>query len=235
MQTYKLLIYLAVWKRPEITEICFMGIKRLRKSGLFPIEAFAVISEESMIPLCQKYDVKYCMYKNEPLGEKLNYGLKEAMCLDWDYVICIGSDDLLYNEYLEEIGTYLGKRDFFGIDHFVFLNSEDGACRRFKTSTPYGMARAISRSAVEKVGNVWVDKKDRGMDNSSYTRMTKCGFMFQQIRTNYPLAIDIKSEENIWKFNYLAGKEYSFMDAVKNLSDDEIEALKSLAHADVEN
>ena len=79
----RLMIFLAVWKRPEITEICFMGINRLRKSGLFPIEAMAVISEESMKPLCKKYGIDYVMYKNEPLGEKKNYGLREAMKKDF--------------------------------------------------------------------------------------------------------------------------------------------------------
>src|SRR6478752_4031551 len=100
MQRHRLLVFLAVWKRPEITEICFMGIDRLRKTGLFPIEAFAVISEESMIPLCEKYNIDYCFYKNEPLGEKKNFGLTEAYKKEWDYLVEIGSDDLLKNEYL---------------------------------------------------------------------------------------------------------------------------------------
>lgn len=232
MQTYKLLIYLAVWKRPEITEICFMGINRLRKSGLFPIEAFAVISEESMIPLCEKYDVKYCVYKNEPLGEKLNYGLRESMRLDWDYVVCIGSDDLLYNQYLEEIKPHLGVRDFFGISNFLILNSEDGACRNINAKSPYGIARVISRKAVEKIGNVWDDKKHRGMDGHSFFKMVPL-FGSLQIQTKEPLAIDVKSETNIWAFNYLIGSKYSFDKAIEGLSVEEVTAIKSL-HVTVE-
>src|SRR5688572_7778218 len=126
----KLLIFLAVWKRPEITEICFMGINRLRKSGLFPIEAFAVISEESMIPLCEKYDVQYCFYKNQPLGEKKNYGLSQAMKKDFDYLIEIGSDDLLKTELLEAYAPYFGHKHFIGLSSFYYLNSEDFECRK---------------------------------------------------------------------------------------------------------
>lgn len=151
MSLPKLLIFLAVWRRPEITEICFMGIDRLRRSGLFPIEALAVISEDSMIPLCKKYSIDFCMYKNLPLGEKKNYGLSVAMGKSgWDYLLEIGSDDVLKNEILELYKPLTEQGiDFFGIKHFYYLNSETGECRRLQSDTTYGAARCISRKAIE--------------------------------------------------------------------------------------
>jgi hypothetical protein len=95
----KILIYLAVWKRPQITELCFLGIQRLRRS--FNVEALAVISEEEMKPLCEKYGVHWVMYKNEPLGEKKNYGLRKAKEFDFEYLMEIGSDDKLSVEEKE--------------------------------------------------------------------------------------------------------------------------------------
>lgn len=146
----KLLIFLAVWKRPEITEICFMGLGRLRKKSRLPIECFAVISEKSMIPLCNKYDIKYTFYKNDPLGEKKNHGLTEAMKLKWDYIIEIGSDDLVKDELLEKYENYFGKYEMFGTKDSVIIDSVTGKCRRLTSDTPYGLGRCISREVIEK-------------------------------------------------------------------------------------
>lgn len=145
----RLLFFLAVWKRPEITEICFMGLNRLKKTGLYPIETLAVISENSMIPLCKKYGIDYVYYKNEPVGEKKNFGLTEAFKKKWDYLVELGSDDLLKNELLEIYKPYLGTRALLGINHFCYINSEDGHCRRMTSDTSFGLGRAISRDALQ--------------------------------------------------------------------------------------
>ena len=225
----KLLIFLAVWKRPEITEICFMGINRLRKSGLFPIQALAVISEISMIPLCKKYDIDYVMYKNEPLGEKKNFGVKAALTKDWDYLIEIGSDDLLKNELLQLYAPHFGHKHLLGCSDFAYVNSEDLECRRIRTKTvPYGIGRAISREAIKKIGNLWPMKANQSMDGSSHIAFVRSGFPDTRVRGEHPLAIDIKSEVNIWPFNYLEGTKIEFAEAVSGISAEEIEAIKSL-------
>lgn len=145
----KVLVFLAVWKRPEITEICFVGINRLIKNSRLPIEAFAVISEESMIPLCNKYNIKWTFYKNEPVGEKKNHALNEAMKLEWDYLLEIGSDDLVKDELIDLYAPYFGKYDLFGTKDAVIINSEDGQCRRLKSDTTYGLGRCMSRKALQ--------------------------------------------------------------------------------------
>lgn len=229
MPTYRLLVFLAVWRRPEITEICFMGICRLRESGLFPIEALAVISEESMIPLCEKYGIRWCMTENSPLGAKKNFGLKEAYKLEWDYLVEIGSDDLLKTEYLTTIAPYLGKHPVVTIRNIVFLNSEDGECRMYNKGTTYGIGRAISRKVLDKVGpTLWPDIINKGLDNSSTFFMARHGFLEKRVRTEEPIGIDIKSDVNIWKFNYLLGSDYSFEKAMEGLSEREKTAIRCL-------
>lgn len=272
-----LLIFLAAWKRPEITEICFMGIRRLRKNSLRPIEAFCVISEESMIPLCKKYGIHYTMYKNDPLGEKKNHGLNEAMNLNWDYLIEIGSDDVLKNELIDLYEPYFNKGwDFFGVKDVLIINSDGGECRRLKSDTTYGLGRVIKRSVIEKycygvevealddiispgrttakgdigffqvdaaegfqrsgigviVGKpryrLWKDGINRGLDNNStYFLMTQ-GIGHRAIPTDKPLAIDIKGEDNIWKFNKELGMAYELDKALEGLSEEEKSALFAL-------
>lgn len=144
----KVLIFLAAWKRQAITEICFMGLKRLKNR--FPIETFCVISEEEKIPLCEKYGIRWVFYKNEPLGEKKNYGLNEAMKLEWDYLLEIGSDDLVKDELIELYSEHFGKHDYFGTKDAVIIDSKTGMCRRLKSDTTYGLGRCIARSVIEK-------------------------------------------------------------------------------------
>ena len=145
----KFLVFLAVWRRPEITEICFMGLSRLRKNSRLPIETLAVISEESMIPLCEKYNIRWTFYKNEPVGEKKNHGLDEAMKLEWDYLLEIGSDDLVKDDLIELYADYVGKYPMFGTKDSCIIDSKDGSCRRLKSDTPFGLGRCLSRKVIE--------------------------------------------------------------------------------------
>jgi hypothetical protein len=133
MQSIKLLFFLAVWKRPEITEICFMGLNRLKKSGKFEVQFLAVISEESMIPLCEKYGVEWVMHENLPLGRKKNFGLREALKRDFDYLVELGSDDLIKDELLELYRPHFEKRvSMIGMTSFAFIDSKTGRSKLYK-------------------------------------------------------------------------------------------------------
>ena len=264
----RLLVFLAVWKRPEITEICFVGINRLIKNSRLPIEAFAVISEESMIPLCDKYNIRWTFYKNDPLGEKKNHALNEAMKLDWDYLLEIGSDDLVKDELVELYAPYFGKWDLFGTKDAVIINSADGMCRRLNSDTTYGLGRCVSRKALEcaygldvlaldhimsigrtvakgdkgffkveqakeleSLGRVkilgepryrlWKDEINKGLDNNSDFFFMKNGIGHRAVKTSKPLCIDIKGDDNIWKFSSKLGTPYDLEKALEGLSQEE--------------
>jgi hypothetical protein len=264
-----MLIFLAAWKRPEITEICFMGINRLRKNSRLPIETLCVISEESMIGLCEKYGIRWTFYKNDPLGEKKNHGLNEAMKLEWDYLLEIGSDDLVKDELLELYEPYFGKYDLFGTKDAVIINSKDGECRRLKSDTTYGLGRCISRKVIENIcygvdvialenivqrgrsvasgqkgffkvavakeleglGRVkiigepryrlWKDEINKGLDNNSDFFLMTQGIGHRAIKTDKPLCIDIKGDDNIWKFDGRIGTVYELEKALEGLSEEE--------------
>lgn len=228
----KLLIYLAAWKRPEITEICFMGINRLRESGIHEIEAFAVISEEEMKPLCDKYNVKYCFYKNLPLGEKKNYGLREAMAIDFDYMVQIGSDDLLKDEFLT---FYPWDKPVMGLNDFIIINSETGACRRLSSNiSSFGTGLSVHKEVIKKCGDLWHPDKNRGLDRSLCYTLAKNGYMERRYSRGEPLSIDIKSEVSLSKYAFI-GTKYPIDKAFDGLSEREIEAIKALQYAGVEN
>jgi hypothetical protein len=222
----KLLFFIPVWKRPEITEICFMGIYRLRRLGIHDISALAIISEEEMKPLCEKYGIEWCFYKNSPLGEKKNFGVQEAMKRDFDYLIEMGSDDLLKNEFLN---LYTWDYPVMGLNDFIIINSEDGRCRRISgKALCFGPGRAISREALQS-GNLWSDKQNRSLDKVSTFTLARRGFTEKRFKSDEPLCIDIKSAVNIWGYSPI-GSKYPFELALEGLSEQEIEAIKSLEH-----
>lgn len=222
----KLLVYLAVWKRPEITEICFMGINRLRNAGLFSIQAFAVISEESMIPLCEKYNIDYVMHENKPLGKKKNFGLQAALKHDFDYMIETGSDDLIKTDILTLYPW--GEKHIFGLYDAAMINTATGSCKRLPGNAGmFGAGRAISREAILS-GPIWTDGQNVGLDKISNFKLAERGFMQKRFKCDKPLITALKSETNIWSYKSVPGNKYSFEEAIDGLSVEEITAIKCL-------
>jgi len=215
-----------------------MGLQRLKKLGKFEMEFFAVISEEEMIPLCEKYGVDWCMHENLPLGAKKNFGLQQAMKKDFDYLVEIGSDDLLKDQFLD---IYSFDKDVFALSDFVMLNTEDGECRKLtKRDGYYGIGRAISRKCLERVfekgkPGIWSNDLNQGLDNYSTFFLARLGFMETRVKSAEPVAIDLKSEVNIWSFQRRRGLEYSIDKALEGLSEKEITAIRQLCLVRVES
>jgi glycosyltransferase involved in cell wall biosynthesis len=224
----KILVFLAVWKRPEITELCFQGIQRLQKHPDFDIQALAVISELEMIPLCEKYNINFVLHENSPLGRKKNKGLARAKSFEFDYLMEIGSDDLVLNDLLDAYKPLIGKYDFFGIRDLAYLNSETGECRRYTSMvSTYGAGRMISRKALEKMKwRLWLDRLNRGLDNNSVFAMVRGGVGYRQVLSGeFPMVIDVKSKINLWSFNPSLGVAYNADLVIEKLSIQEQQTL----------
>jgi hypothetical protein len=208
-----------------------MGIQRMKTHPDYSIEALAVISEETMIPLCEKYGVNWIMYKNEPLGEKKNAGLQKAKEFEFDYLMEIGSDDLILNELLTDYKKYLGN-DVFGITDAAYINSETGECRRLiSRHSTYGAGRMISRKALQAMNwKLWNDGIAKGMDNNSVLSLQRKGFKYIKAEPiEFPCVIDVKSQQNIWKFNYFLGVPYELSNILDKISPQEKEIIESYA------
>lgn len=137
-----------------------MGLQRLMKHERFKSSAFAVISEVEMIPLCEKYGIEYLVYENDPVGMKKNAGLAEVMKKDFDYLIELGSDDLLLNELLDVYEPVMRQGiDFFGARKLLMVDGIDGNCRQieFDGEVAQGLGRGMSKKMLsEFLGNIHV-------------------------------------------------------------------------------
>lgn len=238
MQNIKLLFFLAVWKRPEITEICFMGLDRLRRESGFDCQSLAVISEESMIPLCEKWGINWCFHDNEPLSAKKNFGIEQAKKLDFDYLVELGSDDLIKTELLQLYRPHMESGvSMLGTNWFGFINTKTGEARVFQKGifATFGVGRAFHRSVIEKHSPLWPEKLNKGLDNASHFALARKGVFSKKVMVNKPLAVDLKSDVNIWSFDSIQGGNISFDEAVEGLSAEEINAIKALQWQNVKS
>jgi len=206
-----------------------MGIARLRMTSKHHIQAFAVISEPEMIPLCEQYGVDWVMTHNEPLGNKKNYGLSVAMQRHtFDYMVEIGSDDLLKNEFLD---LYPWDRDVMMLSEIYFLNSETGGCRLFRAGGPkIGAGRAISWKALQQYTPLWHERQGRGLDGFSTLRLCTFGLLPKCFKSAKALAIDIKSAVNIWGYRQvqMLGTPVALEEVLEGLSEDELTGIQCL-------
>lgn len=149
----KILIFLPIWQRPEITEMCLKGIKRLAKykPHKYQINAVAVVSEGWAKKLCNKYDIKWVYADNEPLGAKLNEGLEYCMGINFDYLMTLGSDDFIDNKLLDIYEPYFKDGiGLFGTDKICFVEGKKAKMVDYQL-TIAGAGRMIKREALEKI------------------------------------------------------------------------------------
>lgn len=111
-----------------------------------------------MIPLCNKYGIKYIEHENRPLGRKKNAGLNAAMKLEWDYLIELGSDDIILDTIFDAYKPFMKRgEDFFGSNKMLFIDSIMGHTRFYQADEAnygwgWGLGRAMSRKMVESMG-----------------------------------------------------------------------------------
>jgi len=75
---------------------------------------------------------------------------------------------------------------------------------------------------------LWDDEATAGMDNFSNKRLNGYGFECERIFTGRPLAVDIKSDVNIWAYNPEAGQPYLWNDFKAGLDSKIIEKIECL-------
>lgn len=168
------------------------------------------------------------MHENEPLGKKKNHGLQYCKQFDFDYLMEIGSDDLVTNELLTHYLPYLS-HGFIGVRDLAYVDTDTGNCRRVQSNSTYGAGRVISREYLERVDfKLWRDSISRGMDNNSIFHLAKHGIGYKQVPSmEVPGVIDLKSEVNIWPFNHLLGVDYNVDNVLNKISEGEVKMIEA--------
>jgi len=147
VNSFKILAFIPIWKRPEITRQCLEGIKAL---GL---DMFCVVSEDWAEDMAKEFGAEYVRTENKPVGRKFNKGLEGVLMLakDYDYLMTFNSDTLINPKLLKVYDYYMNEGiDLIGVDKVYFIEDKKAKFVDYKLQI-IGAARLISFKSLRKI------------------------------------------------------------------------------------
>lgn len=230
--------------RRKVAEIFVESIKRVIKhnEGRFKINILVGCSdipfnENTCAQLCDENKIPYIMAPNQPLNEKWNTTLRAAM-KQWpeaDYICTMGDDDIMHNNYFIEIMELIeesDRADVYGYKDIYFAKKGEKTTLRFGYSFDklIGAGRMFRTEMLKKVGDLWVEKLNRGLDGSSENRLKQLGFSIKYFSIDEPMITDIKTGDNIQSYSgYVPHSMKVNIDfAMQNLSEQERKMFDAL-------
>lgn len=211
----KILFLTAMYKRPAISELFLMALKRFAIAGGY------------------EYRLSVCEERGLPLSDKWNEGVKMNMGDDWDYLFLTDDDDFynhelweVYKPHIEAKADYIGLRSNF----FYDLPTKETVSFRFPMERMTGCGRMLSRKLVEDCFPLMDSGLNSGLNNNMDERILSKGYKRTLIDYKYPLALDIKCKQNIWQINnYQAFSANSTPEILKDfLNKDELNFLEQI-------
>lgn len=199
-------ILTAIWKRDDVFKVFKQGIERLKEHSNIEIEIVCVGSEgEHSANQCKEYH--YVETPNNPLSDKWNSGMLKMKELNVDYVLCLGSDDLVSNslldryiEAMEYNFDFIGLLDCFLYDSIsnklVFWTGYNG----IRVGETAGIGRCLSKRLLDIFEwKPWNNAKDRGLDGEMFKKLRNIPHtqkVFGCIKDNI-FALDIKDKNSM--------------------------------------
>ena len=224
------MILLPIWGREKITKLCFDNLKELQK--VLDIEVMCIVSEQWAKLMAFEYGFHYVEASNECLGTKMNIGVKAALELDFDYMMNLGSDDIITSELFKCYEPYfISDTAMFGSTRLTFIDSASKEVKHNDYQILIGAGRCIRKDVLEdcvvKDGEVKMyDQIQRGLDLNSMLRFSN--YSHTEIKNPFDTIYDIKSNVNIWGFDDLGGDRVTFESGTTGLSTEQIDIILEL-------
>ena len=205
----KIRIVIPLWKRPEVTRFCFDGLLRLIEKSKHEIKVTCVISEDDYGVMCDEYGFEWVFAKNDPLGAKINTGIKKALQSDFDYLMMMNSDDIIDVKLLDEVYEPFFDKPFFGINRVTYVKFGTTEAKDVDYGIScLGIGKMIRRDVVEKAkGNLYRSELNKCLDDTMMDNLIHTQNIFPVIvQYKGQLAWDFKSETNIWPWEKFKNK-----------------------------
>lgn len=210
----KPVIVTGMWKRFDVFEIFAKHTKTLG------IDVIVAGSEgKASKEIVKKHGFHYIEIANEPLAAKMNATTLKARELGYTHVICVGSDDLLSQELVDEYVDLMRKGyDYIGVTDFYFYEIETGKAaywggyrERQKIGQTVGAGRVISSNLLGQLNwKPWNDTDNRYLDSGMQAKLKKSIYSKKTISLKDKgfLAVDLKSNENLTPFKLWGNTSY---------------------------
>jgi hypothetical protein len=206
-------IVTGVWQRPEVFEIFAKVIDHLIKNSDFNYHVIVAGSEgEQSRKMVESKGYIYLEVPNTPLAAKMNATTIKAREFGCDYVLCVGSDDVIHptlmNQYAKRIDAEI---DFIGVTDFYFYDIESkrslywgGYREKYRKGATAGAGRLISARLMAKWNwQPWENKHSHILDNSMEDKLKALPDVKIEtfsLESTGSFALDIKSSTNMTPF-----------------------------------
>lgn len=203
-------IVIPLWKRPEVTKFCFEELKKLITESKHEIRVLCVLSEGGYIPICNSYGFSWTYADNKPLGGKINKGIRRALEAKWDYLMMMNSDDVIKTKLIDVYYQpfFESKEKFFGINTVTYVKFGTNEAREVNYGySILGIGKCIRRDVVEEMnGNLYPRDLNKCLDDNMFDRMIQIKAFPKTVAYEGQLAMDFKSEVNIWPWEHFKAK-----------------------------
>jgi hypothetical protein len=236
----KLAIVTSIWGRPEIVELFMKGVDELRKNcPEFDIQVVVSgsIQDEERIKYkgkefgCllnnTKSFFKYIEIPNEPLAAKVNATTYACRNLDVDYVMCVGSDDIMSPEFLNAYIPYMRNNiDFIGVTDGYFYDTVSkkslywaGYREENRKGHTLGAFRALSSRLLSQWDWMpWENKDSAVLDKSMQDKLKRTAHTIETftMKEKGVIGVDIKSSTNMTPFKKWDNAEFIDSEIILN-------------------
>jgi hypothetical protein len=206
-------IVTGVWKRPEVFEMFARGVDHLIKNSDFDYHVIVAGSEgERSRKMVESKGYIYLEVPNTPLAAKMNATTLKAGQMGCDYILCVGSDDVIHptlmSQYAKRIDAEI---DFIGVTDFYFYDIESkrslywgGYREKYRKGATAGAGRLISARLMAKWNwQPWENKHSHILDNSMEDKLKALPDVKIEtfsLESTGSFALDIKSSTNMTPF-----------------------------------
>lgn len=200
-----------VWKRPEVFKLFAKGVKNL------PYNIRVIVSGSEGVTsrrLVTSEGFEYIEKRNKPLSNKMNAATQAAK--GSDYVICMGSDDIITPEVFALYMRYMKRGyEFIGLEDLYFYDLRSSKALYWagysdhRKGLTVGAGRCISANVMESWNwKPWDDGLNKYLDSSMTAKMNVGKSKSINLKKNGLIAVDLKSKINITPFSKWENAEY---------------------------
>jgi len=215
----KVAIVSCVWKRPEVFEMFAKGVKHLIANSKLEFVVIISGSEgDTSRNMVEKHGFIYVEMPNDQLAVKANQPVLIAKDYGIDYILAVGSDDIITPE-LMRLYEYQMKKgiDYIAVLDFYFYDTTSGRAsywggylEDYRKGHACGAGRMMSKKLLDKWDwQPWSSKHNKVLDTSIQEKLkaTEHTESIFSIKEKGVYALDIKSSTNMTPFAHWPNTE----------------------------
>lgn len=213
----KVICLTAVYRRPRITEVFYNAFAQQQQLAALEgidLSLCVVASNEADAELARKYCHEPVMATNKPLGAKHNAGLSHVMQYEFDYLMQLGSDDVLCDSFWRLPGVKYALSSnlpVFGFNRLIFFDVATWRAKRIQVLNPFGAGRFIAKHVLDRA--VWcklIEWKDSYSGKNYQVRRGNREYVpIKKIRPTQQCIVDDTPVCKLWQDDKNSGLDYN--------------------------